>query len=192
MIVDLVIILLLFLTAIGLFITSRSAAEKNHANRKREDELIVKINITLDQFVDKLSIQFPQDERVGRLRLRYKKSSLMQSKDHNTYTINKHQIMMCVRDYSKDQQLHDDFNLLIFVAIHELGHVMSESAHHTDEFWANFKFLLRNAAEMGFYNPVDYAFDSKNYCMMQVNDNPYFYQRTPREFAEQLTQFVVQ
>ena len=98
--------------------------------------------------------------------------------------------MMCVRDYSKDQEVHDDFNLLIFVAIHELGHVMSESAHHTDEFWANFKFLLRNAAEMGFYKPVDYAFDGKKYCMMEVNDNPYFYQRTPREFAEQLTNFV--
>ena len=192
MIVELLIIVLLFLTTFGLLVMSSSSSSgRTHANRKREDEIIVKINITLDQFVEKLSIKFPDDERVERLRLRYKKSSLMQSDDHNTYTINKRQIMMCVRDYSKDQQLHDDFNLLIFVAIHELGHVMSESAHHTDEFWANFKFLLRNAAEMSFYNPVNYAFDSKNYCMMEVNDNPYFYHRTPREFAEQLTQILI-
>ena len=189
MIVEVAIIVLVFLIALALF-TMTSVGAGEPSAQKPGDEVIVQINVTLDRFVEQLSIRFPDDDRVKRLRLRYKKSSLLQSDDHNTYTINKHQIMMCVRDYSKDQEVHDDFNLLIFVAIHELGHVMSESAHHTDEFWANFKFLLRNAAEMGFYKPVDYAFDGKKYCMMEVNDNPYFYQRTPREFAEQLTNFV--
>ena len=167
-------------------------SHKRKKNTKVDEEIIFKINNSLDDFVQRLSSQFPNDQRIQRLKSRYKKSALLQSEDHNTYTINKQQIMMCIRDYSNKKEVHDDFNLLMFVAIHELSHVMSESIHHTDEFWSNFKFLLKNAAEMRFYYPVDYTYDSKNYCMMQVNDNPYFYQRTPREFAEQITSIVTQ
>jgi hypothetical protein len=187
-----VFILFYIVFALFLFLLYMTCMQ-HHKRRKHEkvdEEIIVKINNSLDDFVQRLSILYPHDERVQRLKLRYKKSALLQSQDHNTYTINKQQIMMCIRDYSNNKEIHDDFNLLMFVAIHELGHVMSESTHHTDEFWSNFKFLLKNAAEMRFYYPVDYTYDNKNYCMMQVNDNPFFYQRTPRDFAEQITSIV--
>ena len=43
-------------------------------------------------------------------------------------------------------------NTLMFVAIHELGHIASETIGHNDEFWYNFKFLLENAVKI---NPYD-------------------------------------
>ena len=67
-----------------------------------------------------------------------------------------------------------DENTLTFVAIHELGHVMTESIGHKKEFWENFKFLLKNAVTMGLYKPVDYKKKPKDYCGMTITDNPYY------------------
>ena len=39
----------------------------------------------------------------------------------------------------------------MFVAIHELAHIASETIGHNDEFWNNFKFLLDNAVEIKIY-----------------------------------------
>ena len=55
-----------------------------------------------------------------------------------------------------------DENTLAFVAIHELGHVMTESVGHTKEFWQNFKFLLKDAVKLGIYKPVDYKKNPKS------------------------------
>ena len=67
-----------------------------------------------------------------------------------------------------------DENTLTFVAIHELSHVMTESVGHKKEFWENFKFLLKNAVNMGIYKPVDYKKNPQPYCGMDITDNPYY------------------
>ena len=48
-------------------------------------------------------------------------------------------IVFCIR--SKKTNKLEKENILMFVALHELGHLMSKSIWHTDEFWTNFKFL---------------------------------------------------
>jgi predicted metal-dependent hydrolase len=62
----------------------------------------------------------------------------------------------------------------MFVAIHELSHVMTKSIGHKSEFWENFKFLLENAKEAGLHQPVDYKKGPKEYCGMTISDSPYY------------------
>ena len=45
---------------------------------------------------------------------------------------------------------------------------------HTEEFWSNFKFLLKEAKKEGIYNPIDYKKNPQPYCGMTITDNPYF------------------
>jgi hypothetical protein len=157
-----------------------------HLKRRRESpekKIIKRLKSHFDMYVLRLSIQYPSDPRVIRLSERYKQTKLFESNTHETYTLNKgEEVVMCLRDYSKNKQIHDDFNLLIFVGLHELAHIMSVTTDHEPEFWANFKFILRTAAEMNMYDPVDYALDPVSYCAMIVHDNPYFYERTAKEF----------
>ena len=63
---------------------------------------------------------------------------------------------------------------LMFVALHELSHIMTESTGHTTEFWKNFKFLLENAVEFDIYEPINYKENPEQYCGMQITDNPYY------------------
>ena len=67
-----------------------------------------------------------------------------------------------------------DEHTLMFVAIHELSHIATESVGHKTEFWKNFKFLLEEAKESNLHEPKDYKKEPKEYCSMTIRDNPYF------------------
>ncbi len=60
----------------------------------------------------------------------------------------------------------------MFVAIHELSHIMTESVGHTEEFWNNFRILLRVAIELKLYRNLDYSNNPVDYCGTKITDTP--------------------
>jgi len=80
----------------------------------------------------------------------------------------------CLNKNKNNNEALIDENTLTFVAIHELGHIMTESIGHNEEFWNNFKFLLDNAVKINLYTPIDYKKNPQPYCGMDINDNPYY------------------
>ena len=44
-----------------------------------------------------------------------------------------------------------DSNTLMYVALHEMAHICTESVGHTEEFWKNFKFLIIEAEAINIY-----------------------------------------
>ena len=62
----------------------------------------------------------------------------------------------------------------MFVALHELSHIATETIGHTKEFWSNFKFLIENAKKIGIYNPQNYKANPQMYCGLKITDNPYY------------------
>ena len=80
---------------------------------------------------------------------------------------------MCLRQRNEREELVDE-NIITFVALHELSHVMTSSIGHKQDFWNNFKFLLENAKKANIYDPVDYKKEPQEYCGMNINDNPYY------------------
>lgn len=92
----------------------------------------------------------------------------------NTYvshSVNKGQeLSICLRD--RESNAFIDPNTVMFVAIHELAHVMSVSTGHTSEFWANMKYLLECGSEIGVYQQVDYSKTPAMFCGMEINSTP--------------------
>ena len=68
-------------------------------------------------------------------------------------------------------------NTIIFVVIHEISHVMTESIGHDETFWNNMKYLLMEAEKIGVYNPIDYSMDNVKYCGMDVKSTPYDFKK---------------
>ena len=97
-------------------------------------------------------------------------SETLPTSQYTAYSENKGEKLAFCTTTKKDGNKLIDENTLTFVAIHELGHVMTESIGHTKEFWQNFKFLLKDAVKMGIYKPVDYK-KAKSYCGMNITDN---------------------
>jgi hypothetical protein len=90
-----------------------------------------------------------------------------------SYSENKGQkIIVCMRDKTKEPYPFIDENTIMFVLLHELSHLMTESIGHTPEFWNNFRMLLQDCIKNGKYTPVNYTQNPVEYCGMTISDSP--------------------
>ena len=140
-------------------------------------DLLAKTTQKLEKLVAYMKKKYPTRENVQRMAKRFnprKISETLPTSEYTAYSENKGEKLAFCTTTTKDGQKLIDENTLAFVAIHELGHVMTESVGHTKEFWQNFKFLLKDAAKIGIYKPVDYKKKSVSYCGMNISDNPYY------------------
>ena len=152
-------------------------------DRKKIKESVDLLATTTDKckhLVVYMDEKYPNKQNVQRLVERFdstKLSETLPTSKHKAYSENKgEKIALCLgrsNDTEKNEQLIDP-NTLMFVALHELAHVMTKSEGHTNEFWENFKFLLNCAVEIDVYNPVDYQKKPQKYCSMTIDSNPYY------------------
>lgn len=80
---------------------------------------------------------------------RYEKIPLRQG--DSAYTEDKAVITLCL--VKPGTQEYYDINTIMYVALHELAHVISKGHGHGEEFETNFAKLIRDAAEKGIYDP---------------------------------------
>lgn len=112
-------------------------------------------------------------EKIEKLREEYDWDDLIEGNE--TYNINKGQrIYICLRDPATSKIY--DMNLLMFVVIHELSHIITNGwdtgESHSKNFWENNVWLLRHAATAGVYIPVNYSKFPVKYCGMVIRSNP--------------------
>ena len=99
-------------------------------------------------------------------------SETVPGSQYTSYSVNKgEQLALCLRE--KDTNRFIDINTIIFVAIHELSHIMTKEVGHTPQFWKNMKFLLEQAGQISIYTPIDYSKHPVNYCGMVIDSSPY-------------------
>ena len=60
----------------------------------------------------------------------------------------------------------------MFVAIHELAHLMTEEIGHPPIFWKHMKSLLKESIDIGIYIPQDFRNNPVKYCGMEINNTP--------------------
>ena len=77
-----------------------------------------------------------------------------------SFTENKQDVTLCLRDQRGEFY---DMNSLMYVALHELAHVINDELQHTAKFRRIFEALLEHASGAGFYDPSK-AF-VRNYCL---------------------------
>tara|TARA_B110000261_G_C13092051_1_gene360302 strand:+ start:3305 stop:3898 length:594 start_codon:yes stop_codon:yes gene_type:complete len=136
------------------------------------------INIKMNQLVAHVGEKYPKKGNVKRLVTKYnprKISETLPTSEYTAYSENKgEKLAFCLDTEKESKGRLIDINTLMYVALHELSHIATESIGHTGEFWNNFKFLIKEAKEIGVYNPVDYKKEPARYCGMNITDNPYY------------------
>lgn len=142
-------------------------------------DLLAKVTTKCKELVNYMETKHPDDSRTKRLVSGFNPKKIMETLPTSSYTAyseNKgEKIAFCLSPKkNKGEDTLIDEHTLTFVAIHELSHVATESVGHKTEFWENFKFLLENAKEANIHQPRDYNKEPKEYCSMQIQDNPYY------------------
>ena len=152
---------------------------QNLPNKEEAVKLMAKIRENLDKLRDSYASEptLMNDPPVARFVARYQPDVFSENdinSSDTSYSENKGQrIVVCLRDKLKkpDYPLID-INTIMFVMLHEMAHLMTETIGHTPEFWENFKRILHDAVKIGIYTPVNYARQPTPYCGMTITDSP--------------------
>jgi hypothetical protein len=147
-------------------------------NIEKASNLLAQTTDKLKYLVENMNARYSNRKNVQRLVENFNPTTIKETlptSEYTAYTENKgEKLAFCLNKNNKNNENLIDQNTLMFVAIHEIAHIMTFSVGHTEEFWLNFKFLLENAVELGIYEPIDYKKNPKNYCDMTISDNPYY------------------
>lgn len=144
-------------------------------DRQTAADLLARINLKLSRLVHHLVAKYGisnSNKLVKMLYDNYNPDSLSEGGvelGYTSYSVNKgEKIVLCLRQ--KDKTLVDE-NVLMYVAIHELGHLATDEVGHTQKFWDNFKWILEEAIGIGIYKKVDFATDPQSYCGISISSS---------------------
>jgi len=153
---------------------------RTYTVRKLDDkqdaaDKLAKISDNLTRLVQHTYAKYKDRDGVQQLKDNFNSHNISENTpggQYTAYSVNKgEELSICLRNVKDDTFISN--NLIIFVSIHELAHVMTDEVGHTPKFWDNMKFLLENGEQIGIYVPEDYSKNPQNYCGQEINSTPY-------------------
>lgn len=145
---------------------------RNLDDKQKAADLLAAITKDLQFLARHMMAKYPESIDAVRLYKNFNASSISEGSvdsGYTSYSVNKgEKIILCIRQ--KDKTFVEK-NTIMYVAVHELGHLMTSEIGHTKSFWDNFKFLLNEAIEIGIYKKTDYAGSPKDYCGIKITNS---------------------
>ena len=149
---------------------------RNLPDHQAAADALAKINRGLQRTIAGLAQKRGDaDPDVRRVRANYDPESVSESttesRYYTSYSVNKgEKIVICLRSRDSSREI-SDLNTLMYVALHELAHLMTEEIGHTPQFWSNFREVLEVAVREGVYAPVDYTRRPQEYCGVKIQNS---------------------
>jgi len=153
-------------------VDDRTYLVRNLPGDQAAADLLATLSHELCRVIRHAKAKYPKKKSIQRLYENFDPENVSEGgteSGYTSYSVNKgEKLVMCIRQ--KDDSFVDT-NVLLYVAIHELAHLMTKGMGHTDTFWDNFKFLLREAMDIGVYKKVDYARHPQKYCGITISSS---------------------
>ena len=135
-------------------------------------DFIADINVDLVELVHHLVSKYPDNEDVVRLYDNFDPDRVSEGSiesGYTSYSVNKgEKIILCIR---QSDGSFVEKNILLYVAIHELAHIMTSEVGHTPLFWSNFKFILSDAFAIAIYRMVVFDDRPEDYCGIKISSS---------------------
>jgi hypothetical protein len=130
---------------------------RNRNNKQTKADLLALIRIKLETIVKSLAnSEHSSNEAVARLIANWNRGVTVKEignlETDAAYVINKQYMSFCLPDDTVKSL--DKINLMTYVGIHELAHIMSIETGHGEEFVKNFMFLLNYSKGLKYLDPV--------------------------------------
>jgi hypothetical protein len=166
------------LTCIVSTVDGKKYCVRERTQIQNASNLLARTSEKLAYLVENVGQRYPDRDNVKQLVINFNPTTIKETlptSEYTAYSENKgEKLAFCLNKKKNNNDNLIDSNTLMFVAVHEIAHIMTTSIGHTEEFWSNFKFLLENAVELKLYTPVDYKKEPEGYCGMNITDNPYY------------------
>jgi hypothetical protein len=159
-------------------VDGRSYKVRDLPDKQEAANLMATVRIKLTKLCSLLEQKYPDKDQVKRIAKNFRDDPnrfLESTPDasHTSYSVNKgEEIHLCLRQRAGGNESLVDENVMVFVGLHELGHVCTESVGHGPDFWNNFGWLLKEAEGAGIYRYTDFQAHPVAYCGVNITDSP--------------------
>jgi WLM domain len=147
-------------------------------DKQEAANLMARIRIKLTKLCDALEKKYPDKTQVKQMvrNFRSDPSRFIEAtpdEEHTSSTINKGEsIHMCLRQRDGPDEGLVNENVMMFVALHEMSHICTESVGHGQDFWNNFGWLIKEAEGLQLYQYTDFSAHPVSYCGVYITDSP--------------------
>jgi hypothetical protein len=136
------------------------------------------VRLRLSTLCDALESAYPDKPQVRQMVRNFRADphrflEATPDEEHTSSTVNKGEsIHICLRQRGGPDESLVPENVIMFVSLHEMAHIATESIGHGPDFWNNFGWLLKEAERLGLYQYTDFAAHPVSYCGVYITDAP--------------------
>ena len=147
-------------------------------DKQEAADLMAKVRLKMNKLKLHVESSFPDKPQVKQLSANFEAnpSRIYESTpeaEFTSYSVNKGEsVYFCLREREGNNEALVDEDIVTFVAIHEMGHMITKSIGHGPDFWNNFAWLLQEAERIGIYKHRDFRAHPVSYCGMKITDQP--------------------
>jgi hypothetical protein len=141
-------------------------------------DLMAKVRLRLKNLKMHVESKFPDKPQVKQLIQNFDAdpSRFYESTpdaDLTSYSVNKGEsVHLCLRQRETNNESLVPEDVMMFVAIHEMAHMITKTVGHGPDFWNNFGWLLKESESAGLYKSQNFKAHPVKYCGMSITDQP--------------------
>lgn len=143
-------------------------------DKDKAADLLAQLAADMDKLIRHLLAKYPEDRDIIRLYQNFDKNNISESSPdsgYTSYSVDKgRRLVLCIRQ-KNTLNTFVDYNSLIYVVCHEISHIALTDIGHTPRFWEFFRFILREAIEIGIYKKVDYSKYPADFCGIKISSS---------------------
>ena len=147
-------------------------------DKQEAADLLARVRQRMQKLYNYLIATYPEKLQVKQLRQNFRPdpsriSESTPDAEHTSYSVNKGEsVHLCLRQRQGNNESLVKENVMTFVALHEMSHMITPTVGHGPDFWNNFGWLLKIAEEQGIYKYEDFAAHPVSYCGVKITDSP--------------------
>lgn len=151
---------------------------RDMADKQKAADLMAEIRLRMKKLKMHLESSYPDKQQVKQLKRNFKAEPTRMFEStpdasHTSYSVNKGEaVHFCLRQRENGDESLVESDVMTFVAIHEMAHMITETVGHGPDFWNNFGWLLQEAEAIGIYKAKDFRAQPVAYCGMKITDQP--------------------
>jgi hypothetical protein len=147
-------------------------------DKQQAADLMAKVRLKMNKLKLHLEERFPDKPQVKQLSKNFEAEAhrfteATPDAEFTSYAVNKGEsVFFCLRQREGGDESLVQEDIITFVSIHEMGHMITRTIGHGPDFWNNFAWLLQEAEAIGIYKHRDFKAHPVSYCGMKITDQP--------------------
>ena len=147
-------------------------------DKQEAANLMARVRVKIIKLCNYVKEKFPNKPQIKQLNKNFtpdpsRFEEATPDAEHTSYSVNKgEKVHLCLRQREGNNEALVSENIMVFVSLHEMAHVITPSLGHGPDFWNNFAWLLKQAEEIKIYSYQDFKAHPVSYCGLNITDSP--------------------